>query len=398
MECLVADLKNAIDGLQSIDAATLAGDELSVLLVALHTESARLDAARVALTGAWDARRVWNDDGAKSGGAWLAHKTHRPRSAAHSEVHLARRLRSMPATAAAFAEGAISADHARRLVRANRPSLEDTFARDEKLLVGHARTLSWSGFDRALGYWEQLADPDGTEDDAAAQHDSRRAHRSQTSGGTWVLDAILDPVGGATLDEALSGIERELFEADWAEAKAVHGDHVSLEKLGRTPAQRRADALVELAVRAGTAPADGRRPTPLFTVLVDYPTFGRVCELASGTITTPGSLAPWLSQADVERVVFDGPSRVIDVGARTRFFTGALRRAIQVRDRHCTWPGCDSSADRCDIDHIVPYADGGGTTQANGTLRCPYHHRFGHRRTQADPTAPEPDHPPPEAA
>jgi hypothetical protein len=396
MECLVADLRNAVDDLQGVDAATLTDDELSGLVVALHTESSRLEAARVSVTGAWDARRVWDNDGAKSGGAWLAHRTHRPRSAAHGEVHLARRLRSMPATATALAEGAISADHARRLARANRPGLEDTFARDEGLLVGYARELSWADFNRALAYWEQLADPDGSEDDADAQHEARRAHRSQTLGGTWVLDAILDPIGGAIVDEILTGIEQELFEADWAAAKAEHGDDVTLDKLARTPAQRRADALVEMAIRAGTAPApaDGRRPRPLFTVLIDYPTMaGRLCELANGTVIAPGTLAGWLSEADIERVVFDGASRIIDIGTRSRFFTGATRRAVQVRDRRCTWPGCDTPGDRCEIDHVVPYADGGETTQANGTLRCPYHHRWGHRRTRADPTARQPDDP-----
>jgi hypothetical protein len=214
-----------------------------------------------------------------------------------------------------------------------------------------------------------------------------------------VLDALLDAVGGAIVDDTLSVIEQEMFEADWKEAKAVHGDDVSLDKLARTPAQRRADALVEMAIRAATAPADGRRPRPLFCVLVDYPTMaGRLCELANGTTVTPGALAGWLSDADVERVVFDGPSRVIDVGVRSRFFTGATRRAIQVRDRRCTWPGCDTPWQRCDVDHIVDYTDGGETTQANGTLRCPYHHRLGHRRTRADPTAPESDDPPDEAA
>ena len=104
-----------------------------------------------------------------------------------------------------------------------------------------------------------------------------------------------------------------------------------------------------------------------------------MCELADGTIVAPSALAELLGGADIERIVFNGGSRVIDVGRRTRFFTGALRRAIQVRDRHCTWPGCDTPAERCEIDHIVPYEDGGTTTQDNGRLRCPYHHHLGHR-------------------
>ncbi|QXC61401.1 HNH endonuclease [Aquihabitans sp. G128] len=60
---------------------------------------------------------------------------------------------------------------------------------------------------------------------------------------------------------------------------------------------------------------------------------------------------------------------------RTRAFPGALRRAIEVRDRHCTHPGCTVPAERCDVDHIVEWSSGGDTTQANGRLLCPAHNR-----------------------
>ena len=82
-----------------------------------------------------------------------------------------------------------------------------------------------------------------------------------------------------------------------------------------------------------------------------------------------------LSEADIERIVFDTPSRVIDVSTRTRIFTGALRRAIELRDRHCTHPGCCVPADRCQVDHIIEYCDDGPTTQANGRLLCAHHNR-----------------------
>ena len=104
-------------------------------------------------------------------------------------------------------------------------------------------------------------------------------------------------------------------------------------------------------------------------MLVGYETFkGRVCELADGTVLTPGQVAGLLSDADIERVVFATPSRVIDVGARTRVFTGALRRAIGVRDRHCTHPGCRIPAGRCEVDHLVEYAAGGHTPMERPTI------------------------------
>ena len=146
--------------------------------------------------------------------------------------------------------------------------------------------------------------------------------------------------------------------------------------LGRSPAQRRADALVEMARRAGTARADGRRPEPLFTVLVGYETFaGRICELSNGTVVSPGSLLPWLDEAWVERVVFSGPSRVMDVGVTRRLFHGATRRAVEVRDRECFHLFCDLPADQCQIDHIQPWSAGGPKVVANGRAACGFHNR-----------------------
>ncbi len=61
---------------------------------------------------------------------------------------------------------------------------------------------------------------------------------------------------------------------------------------------------------------------PLITVLVGYETFaGSICELADGTVIPPSSVLTLLDEADIERIVFDGPSRVIDLGQRTRFFS-----------------------------------------------------------------------------
>jgi hypothetical protein len=65
----------------------------------------------------------------------------------------------------------------------------------------------------------------------------------------------LTSLGRATVASALGRIEQELFEADWAAARAEHGDAATACHLTRTPSQRRHDALVEMARRAITAPA-----------------------------------------------------------------------------------------------------------------------------------------------
>ena len=135
-----------------------------------------------------------------------------------------------------------------------------------------------------------------------------------------------------------------------------------------------------MARRSAALPDGARLPVPLFTVLLGHDSLKRTCELANGTVIAPGALVPWLSEFDLERIVFAGPSRVIDVGRRTRVFRGALRRAIEARDRTCFNETCDVPAERCQVDHAVPHAAGGETTQDNGRLACKFHNLDRHRR------------------
>jgi Domain of unknown function (DUF222)/HNH endonuclease len=181
-----------------------------------------------------------------------------------------------------------------------------------------------------------------------------------------------------------------------AAARVEHGDAATSGHLTRTPAQRRHDALVEMAQRAVTAPTGGKRPQPLVSVLVGYETFkGRMCELADHTVITPGTVASLLDEALIERVVFDGPSRVVDLG-RARRFTGAVRRVLDVLDRGCTHAGCDMPAERCQGDHVQPWSRGGDTNPENGQLRCAYHNRWRWAHGDGDPPAATP-RPPPDA-
>ena len=52
----------------------------------------------------------------------------------------------------------------------------------------------------------------------------------------------------------------------------------------------------------------------------------------------------------------------------------ALADFVRCRDLTCRFPGCDRPAPGCDIDHTVPYADGGPTHASNLTCLCRLHH------------------------
>jgi hypothetical protein len=310
-------------------------------------------------------------------------------------VRLGRTLRHLPAVAEAWRQGDIGEDQARAIASARQHRTEAAMARDEAMLVAQAKELGFEDFSRALAYWTQLADPDGAEASEEEKKASRNVFLESSYNGMWLGQMTMDPVSGSIVAGELNRLEHELFEADCAQAKERLGRPARIDELTRTSAQRRADALVEMATRSRTAPAEGIRPAPLFSVLVGYETlYGRICELENGTVVHPSALEPWMDSAYFERALFSLGNR-IDVSVRSRFFTGGTRRAIEIRDRICTHPHCYEPAENCQVDHIETYATGGLTTQDNGRLLCGFHNRL---RNQQERHGEVRQRPPPSAA
>ncbi|HEX6165758.1 MAG TPA: DUF222 domain-containing protein, partial [Acidimicrobiales bacterium] len=307
---VVRPLDAAVDDLAAVDPATLDDRTLTEALVELRRVRARLAAVEARLVDAVDTRRPWAPAGYRTTACWLADSDNTALGDAHGQVRLARRLRTMPGTAAALAAGDITAAHAHRLASLDTAATASVFGDAEEFLVGQARTLRWADFTRACAYWARAArddrpDPDKTDRDHrhVSLHDGLR--------GTGLLTGELTPTAKATVRAALERIERDMFEADWATAKAAHGEATNTAHLARTPRQRRHDALVEMALRASAAPPDAKRPRPLLTILAGCHAFKDVCELADGSLVSPATVAQVLDDAVIERIVFDGPSRVL---------------------------------------------------------------------------------------
>ena len=188
-------------------------------------------------------------------------------------------------------------------------------------------------------------------------------------------------------------------------------EHSALDRDARTPAKRRADALVRL-VETAAGVLDGSTPRPVgefggtakLLITLDYNTLyeglrkaGRVSQHDSDT-TGPapaylpgvgrtnggdyldaGTLRRLACDADLIPAVLGTESEPLDVGRARRLFTGGLRTAIIHRDQHCTFPGCDRPPDWCDAHHVIPWWAGGHTTLTNAALLCARHHTIVHR-------------------
>jgi len=177
---------------------------------------------------------------------------------------------------------------------------------------------------------------------------------------------VLDPEGGATVLAALAPL---------AAPGGADDD--------RTPAQRRADALVELARRAldgAELPATASE-RPHLQIRVDLAT------LLAGTGTAAADWAGPLSagaalrlagDATISPVLTAGPSEVLDLGRSVRLVSPAQRRALVVRDGGCVWPDCDRPPAFTDAHHLRHWIDGGATDLANLALVCRRHHRLVH--------------------
>lgn len=374
--------KEARELLAELAAAELTGltdGEVTELVVLTGDVVKLAEASHAQAVGRLDVLRAWEDSGARSAATWVSWQCGQSRNRASATLSCARALRTMPVAHAAFVAGELTSEHIRLLAHAERANPE-AFARDEERLVRLAGEMLFRRYQVGIRYWIDVNSPDDAEADAAERFGSRRLDHSTILDGCVVIDALLDPMTGAIVTRELERLEKELFEADWAEARERVGDGACAADLRRSPKQRRADALRVMAERSAAKPADATEARVLVHVLAGHDSVNRMCELSNGTVVTPGEALRHLDRADVERAIFESPSKVIDVGVRRRLFTGATRTAIQLRDRTCTHPSCDQPAEDCEIDHVIPWEDGGETTQANGRCLCRYHHRWRHRR------------------
>jgi hypothetical protein len=377
-------LAEAIDAVTASTAAAVDPEEI----VELYRQLGRLHAAVARAAAVFAASGAWADDGARTPVAWLAATTRLPKAQLRSDVRLgATAPARFPRLWRAWQAGVVHDDHLRVVERACSARTEAAFEDAEELLTERAVTQPFDGFQRAVTAWRHMADADGCDERAMRRRDERDVVLVESFQGNWLGQMTLDPVSGSVVSEELRRLERCLFEADWASARQRLGHEPAAWDLERTSSQRRADALVTMAQRSGAVPPGARLPRPLFTVLVDHRTLiDRVCQLGSGSRVpvAPALLRPWLEGAEVERVVFGSGDR-ITVGSRRRLFSGPVRRAIEVRDGGCTHPFCDEPADRCEVDHVIPWSEGGSTSIDNGRLLCEYHHRLRHAPVSGPP-------------
>src|ERR1700680_1496941 len=307
-------------------------------------------------------------DGALSLTDWLRWKCKLSGGAALERVEIARQLEKLPKTEAAFASGDLGYQHVVLIARAAENVGSGPVQKEEHNLLKAAQTMDPGRFAAVAKGFEHRVDAAAALGEANRAYQRRYFHISEPQDGMVRLDGILDLEGGATLKTALSALMPPPTNDD-----------------SRTPGQRRADALVDLARRpldgSKLGSVGGQRPHLVITAsaetLAGLP--GAPPAEMAGVGPIPMETAQrhacdptvsWLlGQAELESE---------SVSHAHRQIPGATRRALGARDRDCVFNGCHRPAIWRAGPPLVWWTRGGKTALPNLALVCGRHHRMLH--------------------
>lgn len=369
----LAGLAGAIEALGDEDRSGWPGParvDRAVGLVALWE---RLGAEVLRAIGDADRDRAWEGTGAVTAAGWLAAQAPLGRIEAVRLVRSARLVRDHERTGKALASGDLTCSHVEILTRAVGDGREHLYGEHEEALLEAAASIAPGPFAILARRWRYLADDRLATADAAAAQAHRYLHVSKTFGGSVIIDGLLAPDGGATLLAALAALDRP--------------DPSNGPIPPRSPAQRRADALVSLAAQSLTHPEHPGRPPISIDVLVDADTLTGTPPAepaaARADIARIGPVAPEMIRrlacdALIGTITRNGAHGALDAGRRHRLVTPAQRRALLARDQGCAFPGCDRPPDWCDAHHLQHWTHGGPTELDNLVLLCRPHHTACH--------------------
>jgi 5-methylcytosine-specific restriction endonuclease McrA len=333
------------------------GDEIAELSSHLEAATARLlDRIRE-----FDARGGWNN-GFRSCAEWLSWRVGLDRGGAREKVRVARALAHLPLLRVALGRGEISYAKTRAVTRVATPENEDLLKLARAGTADHVEQVvrGWRGVDRRAEL-----------DEAKRQHVYRTLQVYPDDDGTVVVRGRLTPEAGALLMRALDAAREALYRK-----RAKEDDPPTM-------AQQQADALVllaEAALHHGIDPGtSGERYQVV--VHVDAAVLANADQPGQSVLEEAGRVSAETSQrlaCDASRVVMqeDADCNIVEIGARTRTIPPALRRALQRRDKRCTFPGCHVRI--AEGHHIEHWAHGGPTKLSNLALLCRRHHRAVH--------------------
>ena len=277
---------------------------------------------------------------------------------------------ALPQTFVAMAEGAVGFGHMVAMARTVDALAASPTARvfNEERLLAKARENTVGKFHYICRHLRHAADPKGVTAAEVDLVENRSLHIGSDDDGAVYLSGVFDPVGGAAIRTALEPLARRSGADD-----------------DRPYDRRMADALVDVAMHHldnGLVPQNGSQRSHL-QVTTSLETLKALdgapaAELEFSLPISAKAVERLACDCSITRILLDSDSMVIDVGRAKRVISGPARKALNVRDRGCTWPGCDRPATWTSGHHLKHWIHGGTNEPHNLTLLCYRHHWMVH--------------------
>ncbi|MFV9672123.1 MAG: DUF222 domain-containing protein [Acidimicrobiia bacterium] len=343
-------------------------DELAQSVIGMKQLIDASNAQLLVMVAEVDRREIPQLEHGLSPTAWLKYFCRMSASEASGTVKTAHSLTHMPEITEQAVAGNIPPNGLKTLALA-RDKHPDDFAGHESVFAEIASYLDPQDLRRAVSHWEQQVDYPTALEDAESARQRRRFYFNQGYGGMWSAAGDIDPESGHVISTALRS----------------HTDPVNFDRDdNRSYPQRNADALADICRfwldhNDDISVSGGERPHITVTVPYEILT-GKELRLGEidGNTVNPEAIRRLACDAGIVRIVTDGEGQPLDVGRRVRTVTPAIRRALELRDGGCAWPGCDAPASWCDAHHVIHWADGGVTALINLILLCRKHHTAVH--------------------
>jgi uncharacterized protein DUF222/HNH endonuclease len=318
---------------------------------------------------AFAATDEYDSQGSVSPIHWIRVNCHMGGGAAADRVAVGTQLSQMPESVETMAEGEIGFAHLAMIARtATSISEESAKPFDEAPLLDKARHFSVGRFRDICHHARHAADPEGYAGEQAEGVESRSLTITGGDRGMVWVRGVLDAEGGATLRTALEPLAR----------RSGTGD-------SRSRDRRLADAAIELAafsLNNGLVPQRASQRAHLQVTTTLETLLARcgapAADLEFSVPISAASVERLACDCNVTRILLGSDSAVIDVGRSRRLLSPATRRALNVRDRGCRWPGCDRPASWTSGHHLVHWTKGGPTDLDNLALLCYRHHWMVH--------------------
>ena len=213
----------------------------------------RLEAERLRRLHRFDAEHGGYVDGGGTSMSWLRRSCGMTARAAAYRVHLARTLGQMPATLDSARTGRASFTNVAMIAHLAGDVGVEQVAPYEDILVEAAETFQPRQMRTLTQATRLYIDPDGVLADDNHAHERRWFNCDKTYGDVFILSGQLDAEGGALLTAAIDALSHGMSRGE-----------------ERSPGQRRADALVDMAatqLRCGDhRDVHGQRPHLTLTV------------------------------------------------------------------------------------------------------------------------------------